>query len=206
MNLKCDKKRTSPCHIIGGNRMDNYIIIHGSYGSPDGNWFPWLAAELKREGKDVVVPAFPTPEGQNYESWEAVLKKYSDMINENTVFIAHSIAPIFVCKFLINNKIKVKGIIAVAGANKFLTGNNNYDNVNKSFFMPDSELANINEYIKFIYCFYSDNDPYIPLKYLENFVKVTKAEKNLIPNGGHLNAETGYTSFPEILGVINIRT
>jgi predicted alpha/beta hydrolase family esterase len=27
--------------------MNNYIIVHGSYGSPDGNWFPWLAKYLE---------------------------------------------------------------------------------------------------------------------------------------------------------------
>ena len=36
--------------------MDNYIIIHGSFGSKDGNWFPWLKNELEKDNKDVVVP------------------------------------------------------------------------------------------------------------------------------------------------------
>ncbi len=27
--------------------MENYIIIHGSFGSKDGNWFPWLKEKLK---------------------------------------------------------------------------------------------------------------------------------------------------------------
>lgn len=26
--------------------MNNYIIIHGSFGSKDGNWFPWLKEQL----------------------------------------------------------------------------------------------------------------------------------------------------------------
>ena len=89
--------------------IDNYIIIHGSFGSKDGNWFPWLKEQLEGKGKKVDVPQMPVGVGkQNFESWSNVLDKLT--INENTIIIAHSIAPIFVCKYLIINKITVKKI------------------------------------------------------------------------------------------------
>ena len=31
--------------------MENYIIIHGSFGSKDGNWFPWLKEQLENNHK-----------------------------------------------------------------------------------------------------------------------------------------------------------
>ena len=27
--------------------MKNYIVLHGSFGSKDGNWFPWLREEIE---------------------------------------------------------------------------------------------------------------------------------------------------------------
>jgi len=42
------------------------------------------------------------------------------LINENTVIIGHSIAPIFISKFLTENKIKVKKLIFVFGFNNYL--------------------------------------------------------------------------------------
>ena len=89
---------------------DNYFIIHGSFGSPYSNWFGWLSDFISSDGKQVYVPAFPIGVGnQNYENWNKLLKVYVDLglINEDTTIIAHSIAPVFVCKFLVENKVKI---------------------------------------------------------------------------------------------------
>ena len=85
--------------------MDNYIILHGSFGSKDGNWFPWLKNELEKANKKVILPQMPVGVGnQNFENWSRVLDEIN--INGDTTIIAHSIAPVFVCKYLIRNKIK----------------------------------------------------------------------------------------------------
>lgn len=186
----------------GKSLLNNYFIIHGSEGKPFENWFPWLEEELTSKKRKVIVPQFPSPDGQNYDNWSKILKTYLELglINENTVFIGHSLAPIFICKFLIENKIKVKGLIAVAGFNELL--GLELDEINKTFLMEYEELEKIIDYTKFIYCFYSDNDPYIKKEYLEKFIKAVKGERNLVKNAGHFNARDGYTKFPLILEVI----
>jgi len=81
---------------------DNYFIIHGSFGSPYSNWFGWLADFISADGKQVYVPDFPIGvRFQNYENWSKLLKYYLEtgLINQNTTIVAHSIAPVFVCKF-----------------------------------------------------------------------------------------------------------
>lgn len=86
--------------------MENYFIIHGSFSSPYSNWFGWLHDFLESEQKNVYVPDFPIGVGlQNYENWSKLLNYYVEvgLITENTTIIAHSIAPIFVCKFLTKN-------------------------------------------------------------------------------------------------------
>lgn len=182
--------------------MNNYFIIHGSVEKPFENWFPWLEDELTTQGRKVILPQFPSPEGQNYENWSKILKTYVDlgMINKETVFIGHSLAPIFICKFLIENKIKVKGLITVAGFNELLGAE--LDEINKTFLMDYQELGKIIEYTDFIYCFYSDNDPYIKIKYLEKFIDTVKGERYLVKEAGHFNAKAGYIKFPQILEVI----
>lgn len=48
---------------------ENYFIIHGSFGSPFGNWFSWLHDFISSDEKQVYVPQFPIGVGyQNYEN------------------------------------------------------------------------------------------------------------------------------------------
>ena len=177
--------------------MTNYIIIHGSFGSKDGNWFPWLKDKLGN--CDVVVPQFPIGVGkQNFDSWSNVLDSLK--VDSNTVIIAHSIAPIFVCKYLITRKIKVKKLIFVCGFNNYISGNNDFDSVNKPMYIDN--LSDIKNYCSDIVCFYSDNDPYIKFEIEKDFADTVSTKQYIVHNGGHINSETGYTEFEEILKVI----
>lgn len=176
--------------------IDNYIIIHGSFGSKDGNWFPWLKKQLEGKDKKIDIPQMPVGVGkQNFESWSKVLDKLT--INENTIIIAHSIAPIFVCKYLITNKITVKKLIFVCGFNNYLGIDNDFDAVNEPMFIDNFE--NVKQYCNNIVCYYSDNDPYVKFDIEKSFADKIANRQYIIKNGGHINCETGYTKFEEIL-------
>lgn len=183
--------------------MENYFIIHGSFSSPYSNWFGWLHDFLDSEQKQVYVPDFPIGVGlQNYENWSKLLKYYYDLglINENTTIIGHSIAPIFICKFLTKNKIKVKKCIFVCGFNNYLGINEEYDEVNESMYFENIE--GIKNYSDEIICFYSDNDPYVRYEVEKDFVEKIATEKILIPNAGHINLESGYDTFEDLVSYL----
>ncbi len=176
--------------------MNNYIILHGSFGSKDGNWFPWLKNQLEKQNRKVAVPQMPVGVGnQNYENWSKELDKLD--INENTTLIAHSIAPVFVCKYLINKQIKVKKLIFVCGFNNYLGIDPDFDVVNEPMFLDN--LKDVKKYCNDIVCFYSDNDPYVKFEVEKEFADTISNEQYVIKNGGHINAESGYTKFEEIL-------
>ena len=173
--------------------MENYFIIHGSFGSPFGNWFSWLQDFISTDNKQVYVPDFPIGVGYQY---------YLDLelINENTTIIGHSIAPIFISKFLVENKVKVKKLIFVCGFNNYLGINEEYDNVNKTMYFDN--LQDVQQYANEIICFYSDNDPYVRYEVEKEFADTVATEQVLIHNGGHINSESGYDTFEEIVSYL----
>ena len=179
---------------------NNYLIIHGSFGNPFVNWFPWLRKQIEDRDLVVYTPDFPTGVGyQNYTNWKQVLNAYvsAELINENTVIFAHSIAPIFISHFLVENRIKVKRLVFVCGFNNYLGINEEYDNVNKTMYFDN--LEDIKQYSDEIICFYSDNDPYVKYDIEKDFADKISTKQIVIKNGGHLNSETGYNEFKELL-------
>lgn len=179
---------------------NNYLIIHGSFGSPFANWFPWLYGELLGLGKEVYVPDFPTGVGyQSYENWSRLLKVYLEagLLTERTTIFAHSIAPVFVCKFLIENQVKVKKLVFVCGFNNYLGIDEEYDAVNRSMYLDN--LGDVKKYCDEIVCFYTENDPYVKYDVEKEFAGTIATRQIVIKDGGHLNSESGYEEFPELL-------
>ena len=179
--------------------MARYIIIHGSFSSNESNWFPWLANVLRGDGLEVNVPQMPVGVGkQNFESWSEELDKLN--VSENTVIIAHSIAPVFVCKYLTQNQIKVKQLLFVCGFNNYLGINADYDSVNEPMFLDN--LEDVKQYCKDITCYYSDNDPYVPYNVEKQFADTVANKQIVIKYGEHINSESGFDKFEEILSQI----
>ena len=196
------KLELNPVIKINGKNinLDKYIIIHGSFGSSKSNWFPWLKQELEKKELKVNTPDMPIGIGnQTYDNWSKELDKL--YVDEDTTLIGHSIAPIFICKYLIENKIKVKKLIFIQGFNHGIV-NEEYDTVNKTFFI-NGDVTKIKDYCHDIVCIYSDNDPYVKNKEeIDNFANQLANTKLLIKGAGHINAESGYTEFDQILEFI----
>lgn len=177
--------------------MREVFIFHGTAGSPEGNWFPWLKGELEKIGCNVTVPRFPTPEGQSLDSWLGVLKGYKPQITESAILIGHSLGGLFLLRVLewlphpvaaayfVAAPIGVKPILYYEGDEKF------------SGFKFDWEEIKRKAGNFFVY--HSDNDPYVSLGNGRELAKQLGVPLTFIPNAGHLNAESGYVKFERLL-------
>ncbi|XOU94395.1 MAG: RBBP9/YdeN family alpha/beta hydrolase [Candidatus Kerfeldbacteria bacterium] len=178
--------------------MKKVILIHGSYGNPEENWFPWLIKKLVDNDFKVFAPKFPTPLNQSFEAWEEVLSKHIKEIDENTKIVAHSIGVPFVLKIIEKYDLNVSNLFFVSG---FLNKLNDkrFDVINETFF-KDINCDKCNDLSNQVYIYHSDNDPYVAIKHAIDLSKQLNGSRlTVIKNGGHFNNDSGYTKFPQLL-------
>jgi predicted alpha/beta hydrolase family esterase len=176
------------------------IIIHGWEGSPQRNWFPWLAKELEKSGCEVLAPLMPDADHPRLQEWQECLKKTVGETDERTYFVGHSLGVIAILRYLetLEEGKTVGGVISVAGFSELI----GYDELN-SFFKIPLEYGKVKRSAKRFVAIASDNDPHVPKKCGEILRDRLGAELIIIKNGGHLNTEAGCFELPVVLEKIN---
>jgi len=181
--------------------MSEVLIFHGTGGSPEGNWFPWLKGELEQKSCQVFVPQFPHPKDHHLQDWLEVLKAFESHINDETILVGHSLGGLFLLRvlerlekpvkaaFLVAAPIGVKPILYFDSDEKFSGFEFDWDKIKKG-------ASNFTVY-------HSDNDPYVSLGNGEELAKHLGVNLSFVPQAGHINAESGYTKFDPILEDIN---
>jgi uncharacterized protein len=178
--------------------MPKAVIIHGTKGSPDGNWFKWLAAELESRGFRTIVPRFPTPEGQSLDSWLKRFASIAGELDENSLVIGHSVGAVFVLRLLERLAKPLRAAVLAAGFTGAL-GLPEYDALNATFVEEPFNWEKIRANAKDILCLSGQGDPYVPFEQGKEIADKLQVRHVVIPKGGHLNAEFGLTSFPRLM-------
>jgi len=192
-----------------------FVIIHGSFGNPRENWFPYLKKELEKRKQKVFAPEFPvddwdefsqTGKAQNLKkqsltNWLNTFAKIVPQLpkNEPFCFVAHSLGPVFTLHAVQTFDLKLDVAIFVAPFLEKLHSLWQIDTANETFYKTDFDFADLRKRIPHSYAIYSENDPYVKPKYVENFANKMGSEKIQITDGGHFNTEAGFTTFPQVL-------
>lgn len=191
--------------------MTNVFIFHGVGGSPEENWFPWLKKELQYNRCNVIVPQFPTPDGQNLENWLETFEECKRMEGiaaedlENSIFIGHSLGGLFMLSLLERYQIKMAVFVASfckLPGNKFDEGMKTFA-ASKKRSMPDGRrdfdwqviLENCHKSL----VFHGDNDPYVGLGTAQQLARNLHAKLELVRGAGHFNGSSGFVKFPLLL-------
>ncbi|MBT5021313.1 serine hydrolase family protein [Candidatus Woesearchaeota archaeon] len=181
--------------------MSTIFIIHGSFGNPSENWFPWLKSKLEELGHEVFVPTFPTPDEQSLENWLKVFEPYKSKIKEDTIFVGHSLGPAFILSILEKINTKIKSAFFVSG---FISkiANPDFEEINKTFVEKEFDWKKIKQNCNKFTIFHSDNDPYVPIEKVKELI-LKLDPKNvdffIVPKAGHFNKESGFTDFESLL-------
>mgnify|MGYP001416138336 CR=1 FL=1 len=95
--------------------MKKVYIIHGWDGSPDEPLFVWLDKNLTNKGYEVKRISMPNPEVPVIEDWISKIKE-DVTLDENTIFVGHSVGCQAVMRFLEtqDEDVHIRGILLLA--------------------------------------------------------------------------------------------
>ncbi len=183
--------------------MKTAFIIHWTWGSPEWNWFPSIKQELENKWYQVFVPKFPTPHNQSLESWQAAFQSYEKYVDENTIFIAHSVGPAFVLSILEQIDIKIQACYFVSGFLELIQIPE-FDLLNETITAKQFNWEQIHKNCKSFYMCHGTDDPYVPIHSAEIMADNLWVDIDMIEWGGHLNEEAGYSEFEYLLTKISL--
>jgi uncharacterized protein len=163
------------------------LIVHGSYSSPDAYWLPWLRARLEQAGIATEVPKFPTPEGQSLDSWRRVIDDEIGEVGEGWILFGHSLGVPFLLDVLERTPAVVEGLFSVSGFAGLLDLEL-FDSVNATFVDRKFDWELIGSSVRRSFVYQGGDDPYVPQKWGAYLTRNLKADRRVIPDGGHLNS------------------
>lgn len=181
------------------------FIIHSWTASPNSDWLPWLAKELREKGFLVEVPEMPDTDNPKIEDWVSHLEKTVGHCDENTFFVAHSIGCQTIMRYLekLSDDKKCGGAVFVA---PWLTLTGIEDEEDRFVCSPWVNLPINLEKVKaraerFI-CIFSDNDQFVPAENWEMFSEKLGAEVIVEKNRNHFMGTDGVTELSAALDAV----
>lgn len=199
-----------------------FVFIHGSFGSPNDAWFPWLKRELEVSGHEVIAVQFPV------DSWEDVVQKDPaqfesvqslsswmhtfDLIlpkfkkQNDMCIVGHSMGTLFTLHIVTRYALTIQRVFFVAPFLYPATEEELKDKsvalihkANKTFYKTDFDFDFLRKHIIQSTVFMSDNDPYIQEWEAIEFAEKTNSEVVKLHGLGHMGIESYMTKFPELL-------
>ncbi len=179
--------------------MKNALILHGTNGSSQENWFPWLKQQLEEAGYTVWVPDLPGADAPNLKTYNKFIFTDHDFkITPETILIGHSSGAMAILGLLeaLPENFQVKASYLV-GAFKNDLG---WEAL-KAIFAKPFDFEKIKHKSKAFYFIHSDNDPYCPLDHAEFLNEQLGGKLIVMPGQKHFSVGTygeEYREFPEL--------
>lgn len=182
--------------------MKRAVILHGTDGAPDINWFPWLQQKLEAAGYEVRVPLLPENHTPNRQIYNDFLFG-SGWDFSNNIVIGHSSGAVSVLNLLMDERCpKVKLAVAVSAWKggvplRYEVPNGQFDNL----FPPAGfDFDTINQNADKIEFLHSDDDPYCPLEQAQWLAEQLHAPITVMHEAHHIGSK--YAELPELWQII----
>lgn len=173
-------------------------IVHGYTASPRSHWFPWLKEQFDSADVEVHILDMPDSADPKLDKWMDHLRNSATEINENTIFIGHSLGCVTSLKFIVENNQKIKGIVLVSG------------------FIDSSPLPELQEFVdEKLDCeavkrlvshrvaIAAKDDDIVPYNYTKEMASKLDTDFYLLDEGKHFLDRDGYLDLPIVKVELN---
>ena len=166
------------------------ILFHGTGGSPDVCWLPWLKEQLIMAGYEVEVPYYPQINQEPVRTFlPKVLKAHT--FDVDTVLVGHSGGAPLILSILENIDVIVPQAFLVAGYSQRPNSND------EPMLQERYDWEKIKAHVSDIYFINSVNDPYGCDDEQGRIMFDELGGTLIIRNDGHFgSAEQPYDTFP----------
>jgi predicted alpha/beta hydrolase family esterase len=179
--------------------MKTVLILHGIGGHAGIHWQQWLHDELEKQGYKVLMPELPNPGHPDRKTWLNVCtEELSDINLGELTIVGHSLSVTTALDFIEQSSGKIGALMSVAGFAE------DYGAELNSYFLSEKTInfETVKNKLKWAEVVYGDNDPYVTQSALKQVADGLNAQPTIIPDGGHLNTETGFTKFPLLVDIL----
>lgn len=176
--------------------MIKALIVHGFAGSPNGNWKPWLLAELEKLDIYASSISLPNPTNPTPESLVVEIERQVNLSPYDKIYlIGHSLGSTAILRYL-ESKItqNISGVILISGPCQ-KTENRAIDNFLERPFSFSVIKSNADRFS----VIHADNDPFVSVENAQILTKELNAKLTIVPGGGHFASRDGYFTFPQVL-------
>ncbi len=182
--------------------MKKILLLHGTNGSSQVNWFPWLKNELELLGWDVWAPDLPQADEPNVKRYnEFIFSNKKWEFDETTYIVGHSSGAVEAMGLLqsLDSNVGVKEVILVGSFKDDL----GWPNLG-GLFKPPLDFEKIKSHCDNFLLIHSDDDPYCPLEHAKYLSEKLSGELKILPGQKHFSEETDskYTTFPLLLELL----
>lgn len=179
--------------------MKRVVIVHCWEGYPNYCWYPQVKQDLEEKGFKVDVPAMPETNLPKLVQWLPKLKEVIGEPSEDLYLVGHSLGVITILRYLESLHLtgKVGGCVFVAG----FTNDLGYKEL-RNFFQTSIDFIEVIKHCSKFIAIHSDNDPYVDLKFGDEFKKKLNAKLVTKHSMGHFSGpvdnEESCRSLPDV--------
>jgi len=189
--------------------MKRAVILHGTDGTPVGNWFPWLRGKFEAEGYQVWAPALWESHTPNRETWDHQVLGGRD-INE-TIVVGHSAGAVEALNLLMNPRLTHIRLGVMVGAWASQDVPAEYEKQLKKAGLEREQFVNlfppegfdfklIKSKADRLAFLHGSDDPFCPLEQAQYLAKELDAPITVVPKGHHLGQK--FKEIPELWEII----